>query len=150
MNAEKQSRSDFAAYCAAVFFIVAFLLTNVLGRILTGVAECGGLGGLWLAAGSVGFWREPATVSAAVDAVLAALFLTRFKPFEFFQMKAFVCAGFFGYAAYCAGASGAVFGAVVSAWGCAALLARRWNVWCVFGLGAVAECAVVWLIYINM
>ena len=150
MDAENQARSVVAAYCAAVFFIVAFLLTNVFGRVLAGVAEYGGWDGLRLAAGSAGFWREPATVSAAVDAVLAVLFLTRVKPFEFFQMKAFVCAGFFGYAAYCAGVSGAALAALISSWACAALLTRRWNVWCVLGLGAVAECAAVWLICINI
>ena len=44
---------------------------------------------------------SPWGISVLIDVLLFVLLLTKYKPFELVQFKAFACAGFFGYLAYC-------------------------------------------------
>ena len=57
-----------------------------------------------------------------IDVLLFVLLLTKYKPFELVQFKAFACAGFFGYMAYCDNANMAL---PICMWLLIGLLTRR-------------------------
>ncbi len=66
--------------------------------------------------------NSPWDVSVLIDVLLFVLLLTKYKSFELVQFKAFACAGFFGYMAYCDNANMAL---PICMWLLIGLLTRR-------------------------
>ena len=116
-SGEKKETVSRPAYLVSLAAIEVFLLVG---------AVASALGANMSASGLEGFFKTPLGISGAIDAALFVLFLTRFKPFEFFLFKAFACAGFFGYVAWCNSGENIAY-LTIGMWIAAGLLTRNFG-----------------------
>ncbi len=131
MKESDNNISDGIAFSISLIAIEACLAINILFFILNIIPHSNYVEEL----------RSPWGISVLIDVLLFVFLLTRYKPFELVQFKAFACAGFFGYMAYCDNAN---IGLPICMWLLIGLLTRRLGVYIasVVALFAIGSCAI--------